>query len=131
MFYSSFLFYISKSYIVFFLYWLIHDFNLFYCFKLQICRNLFFCFIFDSVLYYVFFHSLLNYLIPKRIIKISHGSHIIEKILFQSKIYLSKHFFNELNCKISLIFDNRVYGRRHSKLFINCHVSWDTLYFQW
>ena len=21
-----------------------------------------------------------------------------------------------------------MYGRRHSKLFINCHVSWDTLY---
>ena len=23
---------------------------------------------------------------------------------------------------------NTVYGRRHLKLFINCHVSWDTLY---
>ena len=21
-----------------------------------------------------------------------------------------------------------MYGRRHSKLFTNCHVSWDTLY---
>ena len=23
---------------------------------------------------------------------------------------------------------NTVYGGRHSKLFTNCHVSWDTLY---
>ena len=38
-----------------------------------------------------------------------------------------KDFFNEMNCKKSLLF-NTVYGRRHSKLFTNCHVLWDTLY---
>ena len=26
------------------------------------------------------------------------------------------------------LISNTVYGRRHSLLFINCHVSWDTLY---
>ena len=34
---------------------------------------------------------------------------------------------NEINCKQPLI-SNAVYGRWHSKLFTNCHVSWDTLY---
>ena len=26
---------------------------------------------------------------------------------------------------------NKILGRRHSKLFTNCHVSWDTLYINW
>ena len=32
-----------------------------------------------------------------------------------------------MNCKKSIV-SNTVYGRRHSKLFTNCHVSCDTLY---
>ena len=51
---------------------------------------------------------------------------ILKKNLFRSKIYLSKTFFNEFNSEKSLKF-NTVYGRRHSKLFTNCHVSRDTL----
>ena len=35
--------------------------------------------------------------------------------------------FNYINGKTILI-SNTAYGRRHSKLFTNCHVSWDTLY---
>ena len=35
--------------------------------------------------------------------------------------------FKELNCDKSII-SNIVYGRRHLKLFTNCHVSRDTLY---
>ena len=31
--------------------------------------------------------------------------------------------------KLRKVFNiNTVYGRRHLKLFTNCHVSWDTLY---
>ena len=50
-----------------------------------------------------------------------------DKKKFQSKIYLSKDFVTEINCKKSVI-SYKVHGRRHSKLFTNCHVSWDTLY---
>ena len=35
---------------------------------------------------------------------------------------------NEMNCKKPLISEYGIWGR-HSKLFINCHVSWDTLYY--
>ena len=49
------------------------------------------------------------------------------KIDLKVKYIQAKDFFNEINYKKSLIF-NTVYGRRHSYLFINCHVSWDTLY---
>ena len=45
----------------------------------------------------------------------------------QSKIYLSKRFLNVINCKQPLK-SNKVYGRRHLKLFTNCHVLWDILY---
>ena len=45
---------------------------------------------------------------------------------FKVKYTIAKDFLNEINCKQPLI-SNTVYGRRHSKLFINCHVSWDTL----
>ena len=31
---------------------------------------------------------------------------------------------------MSLVLNNlTIYGRRHSKLFTNCHVSWETLYY--
>ena len=48
-------------------------------------------------------------------------------INFKVKYTRAKDFLNEINCKQPLI-SNTVYGRRHSKIFINCHVSWDTLY---
>ena len=38
-----------------------------------------------------------------------------------------KDFLQEINFKMT-IMTNIVYGRRPSKLFTNCHVSWDTLY---
>ena len=68
----------------------------------------------------VFFRSL----IPKRIIKNILWQSSYSKMDLKIKIYLSKSFFNFINCKTS----NTVYRRRHSKLFTNCHVSWDTLY---
>ena len=49
---------------------------------------------------------------------------------FTVKKNMSLTFFKEINCKKSLI-SNTVYGRRHSKLFTNCHVSWDTLYLKY
>ena len=42
-------------------------------------------------------------------------------------LILLNEFLNEINCKKSFI-SNTVCGRRHPKLFTNCHVSWDTLY---
>ena len=38
-----------------------------------------------------------------------------------------KMVLNEIYCKMSLI-PNTINGRRHLKLFTNCHVSCDTLY---
>ena len=52
---------------------------------------------------------------------------IYSKIYFKVKCIQVKDFFNEINCKKPLT-SNTVYERRHSKLFINCHVSWDTMY---
>ena len=49
------------------------------------------------------------------------------KIDNKVKYIWEKDVFNEMTCKKSLI-SNMIYGRRHSKLFKNCHVSWDTLY---
>ena len=49
------------------------------------------------------------------------------KIDFTVKYIRVKYFRKEIDCKKSLI-SNTVCGRRHSKLFTNCHVSWDTLY---
>ena len=46
--------------------------------------------------------------------------------LILNEIHLNKIFFNKLQ-KVLIIF-NTAYGRRHLKLFINCHVSWDTMY---
>ena len=40
---------------------------------------------------------------------------------------MRKRIFNEINCEKSLIYIT-VYGRRHSKLFTNCHISCDTMY---
>ena len=48
------------------------------------------------------------------------------KIDFKVKYIRLKDFFDEIKCKKFLILI--VYGRRHSKLFTNCHVSWDTLW---
>ena len=45
--------------------------------------------------------------------------HIIA-INLKVKYIWAKDFLNELNC----IKPNKVYERRHSKLFTNCHVSW-------
>ena len=44
-----------------------------------------------------------------------------------SKCIYVKDFLNKINNKKSSI-SNTVYGGRHSKLFTNFHVSWDTLY---
>ena len=74
----------------------------------------------------VFFKILLSYLIPKRI-NYKKYQLTIEKIYFKVKYIWVKDFFNELNCEKSLI-SKTVYERRHSKLFTNCHVSWNTLY---
>ena len=64
-------------------------------------------------------------MIPKS--KIVHGSHIIVKLISKLKNMWVKDFINEINFKKCLI-SNTVYGRRHSKLFTNSQVSWDTLY---
>jgi len=69
-----------------------------------------------GIVWNVFFHNLLWGLIPKTITKYYNGNHIIVNFYFSKNI-----------CKKPLIF-NSVCGRRHSKLFTNCHVSWDTLY---
>ena len=50
------------------------------------------------------------------------------KILYRSfvnfnvKYIWAKYFLNEINC-IKPLLSNTVYGRRHYKLFTNCHVS--------
>ena len=49
------------------------------------------------------------------------------KIDFTVKYIRVKYFRKEIDCKKSLI-SNTVCGRKHSKLFTNCHVSWDTQY---
>ena len=49
------------------------------------------------------------------------------KIDFKENYIWVKINSQEINCKMT-VMSNTVYGRRHSKLFINCHVSWDTLY---
>ena len=51
------------------------------------------------------------------------------KINFKVKCIWAKDFLTELNCKQPLT-SKTLYKRRHSKLFTNCHVSWDTLYFK-
>ena len=48
---------------------------------------------------------------------------LCSKINFKVKYTRAKDFLNEINCKQPLI-SNTVYERWHSKLFINCHVSW-------
>ena len=48
------------------------------------------------------------------------------KIDFGVKPVWEKDVFNKMTGKKSLI-SNMIYGRRHSKQFNNCHVSWDTL----
>ena len=53
---------------------------------------------------------------------------IFSKIDFKVKYIWVKDLFNEINC-IHYLISNTVFGRRHSKPFINSHVSWDTLYF--
>ena len=73
----------------------------------------------------VFFRKLLSCLIPKKIIK-KNIRQSNSKIDFE--VRLSKRFYNEINCKKCLI-SNTVYGRRHSKLFTNCYVSWKHPYF--
>ena len=71
----------------------------------------------------VFFHNLLSCLIPKKIKK-----NIWHSFDFKVNHIWVKEFFNEINSVNSSIY-NIIYGRRHSKLFTNCHVSWDTLYY--
>ena len=56
--------------------------------------------------------------------EISHGRHIVVKLTNKIKYIWVKVLFNKINCKKSLI-SYTVYGRRHSKLFTNCHVSWE------
>ena len=57
----------------------------------------------------------------------SRGRTHCSKIDFKVKYIRVKICVNEINCKKSLTY-NKVYGRRLSKLFTNCHVSWDTLF---
>ena len=68
-----------------------------------------------------------GFTVPKTIIKVYIKESYYHKINFKVKYILAKYFLNEINCKQPLI-SNTVYGRRHSRLLINCHVSWDTLY---
>ena len=96
----------------------------------------------------VFFHNFLSSFIPKRWLKKDKEiwKSYYGKVDFKVKYLWSIDLFdrNKLqqsciiyyiymeedikkNCKNSLIF-SIVYGRRHSKLFTNCHVSKDTLY---
>ena len=53
------------------------------------------------------------------------------KKYYTNKTYLtlSKRFF--FRSKLQKVFQYiyTVYGRRHSKLFTNCHVSWGVMYF--
>ena len=44
---------------------------------------------------------------------------ISKKNIFELNFVLTNPWKNQLSIT--------VYGRRHLKLFINCHVSWDTL----
>ena len=75
----------------------------------------------------VFFHNLLSCLIPKKIKKNIWHSYNSTFDFKVNHIWV-KEFFNEINCVNSSIY-TIIYGRRHSKLFTNCHVSWDTLYY--
>ena len=70
------------------------------------------------------FHNLLSCLIPKRTIKNNVSKSSYAKI--DCKIYSSKKFLIQ-NKQKKFSISNTVYGRRHSKLFTNFHVSWDTL----
>ena len=47
------------------------------------------------------------------------------KINFKVKCIRAKDFFNKINC----ILSNTVYGRRHTELFTNYHVSWENVRF--
>ena len=54
---------------------------------------------------------------------------------FSQIYFILKQFYFKYNCQIILfiivfhiMINLKHYGRRHFKLFINCHVSWDTLY---
>ena len=47
---------------------------------------------------------------------------------FKVKFILVKDFIEREKCKKSLISITVKRRRRHSKLFNNCHASWDTLY---
>ena len=66
-------------------------------------------------------------MIPKTIIKILYGSHIQVKIDFKVKYIWATDFLNEINCYQPLM-SKTVYGRRHSELFTNCHVSLNTVF---
>ena len=49
------------------------------------------------------------------------------KINLKVKYIWAKDFLNEINCMKPLL-SNTSNGRRHSKLFTNCHVAWNTQY---
>ena len=61
------------------------------------------------------------------IIKIFNGSHFIAYLDFKVKYIFVKSVLT-LNKLQTSLTSNTVYGRRHSKLFTNCHVSWDSKY---
>ena len=47
-----------------------------------------------------------------------------KRIMYIRQSYYVKIDFNEIVCKTLF----KIYGRRNSKLFTNCHALWDTLY---
>ena len=53
------------------------------------------------------------------------------QVYFTLKLILLQYYTYIIFLLLSLVLENLTnYGRRHSKLFTNCHVSWDTLYFR-
>ena len=72
--------------------------------------------------YFKMSYSMLSCLITKRIICQFYYSKIDHRLRYIGV----KDFSTELHCKKSLK-SYPVFGKRHSKLFINCHISWDTL----
>ena len=75
----------------------------------------------------VFFHNLLNCLIPKRMITNIMWQSYHSKMDCKVNYIWVNDLFNKIN-SIKYLISKTIYDRRHSKPFINCHVSWDTLY---
>ena len=76
--------------------------------------------------------NILKCLLPELVKLFDTKENIICKFYYSKihpkiKIYYSKRFFNRT--KLKKVFKAYpVFGRLHSKLFINCHVPWNTWY---